>query len=79
MLLAYAYDLFQKISNSNRIEHYSMIIKNGQRPQILILKTEGSEVEFTLDGHHKLNAYNKTTTNANIVRITKYKGMILDL
>jgi len=62
---------FQKISNSNRIEYYLKNIENGQRPQILIMKTEDSEVEFILDGHHKLNAYNKTTVNANIIRITK--------
>jgi len=62
---------FQKISDSNRIEHYLKNIKNGKRPQVLIMKTDESEVEFILDGHHKLNAYNKTTINANIVRITK--------
>jgi len=62
---------FQKISNSNRIDYYLKNIKNGQRPQVLIIKTEDSEVEFILDGHHKLNAYNKTTINANIIRITK--------
>jgi len=62
---------FQNISNSNRIEHYLKNIKDGLRPQILIMKTDESEVEFILDGHHKMNAYNKTSIKANIVRITK--------
>jgi len=62
---------FQRISNSNRNEHYKEQIMNGKRPQILTIKTENSEVEFILDGHHKLNAYNNTTINANIVRIIK--------
>ena len=62
---------FQQINNSNRTEHYKKLINNGSRPQILIMKADDSEVEFILDGHHKLNAYNRTTNNANIIRITK--------
>ncbi|MDA9773890.1 hypothetical protein N9B82_02945 [Saprospiraceae bacterium] len=62
---------FQNISNSERTEFYKREIYSGLKPQILIMKAEESEVEFILDGHHKLNAYNRTKINANIVRITK--------
>ena len=62
---------FQKINDSNRVEYYKSEIQNGLRPQILILQADNSEVSFILDGHHKLNAYNETTINANVVRIKK--------
>lgn len=62
---------FQRINNSDRMNFYKEQIEIGLRPQILILQTDNSEVSFILDGHHKLNAYNETTINANIVRIKK--------
>lgn len=62
---------FQRINDSYRVEYYKEEINKGLRPQILILQANDSEVPFLLDGHHKLNGYNETTINPNIVRIKK--------
>ncbi len=62
---------FQRINESLRVEFYKEQINKGIRPQILILQANNSEISFILDGHHKLDAYNETTINANVVRIKK--------
>jgi len=69
---------FQRLNDSDRMNFYKEQIEIGLRPQILILQTDNSEVSFILDGHHKLNAYNRTTVNANIVRIKKLDNYVID-
>lgn len=68
---------FQRINDFERMNFYKEEIENGLRPQILFLQTENSEVSFILDGHHKLNAYNRTMVNANIVRIIKLDNYLV--
>jgi hypothetical protein len=61
----------QEGANEKTIEYYINQIKNGKRPQIILIKGNNSVVHLILDGHHKLEAYNRTDVNPICVQITK--------
>ncbi len=53
------------------IEEYEIPIKNGDRPQIILLKAVESCIHFLLDGHHKLMAYINLGIKPSCILISK--------
>lgn len=52
-------------------EEYVDIIKSGQEPIAILLKTENSDNTFLIDGHHKFAAYGRLKLSAKCLLITK--------
>lgn len=58
------------------IEKYEAIIKSGKRPLIVTASVEEGWCEFVLDGHHKLQAYDRLRISPNVVNIEKHKTIL---
>lgn len=66
----------KKSINHSRIEHYCNLIKNGERPKVLLynlfsIETSNETATYILDGHHKLLAYKKLEIETPIIRVTR--------
>jgi len=61
----------QDYTDEERVEHYIELIKQGYKPQVILLKLENSEINFILDGHHKLEACQKGHEAMHAIQITK--------
>jgi len=61
----------QDFTDEERVEYYIDLIKKGFKPQVILMKLENSEINFILDGHHKLEACKKGYEVMNAIQITK--------
>jgi hypothetical protein len=61
----------QDFTDEERVEYYIDLIKKGFQPQVILIKLENSEINFILDGHHKLEACQIGYESMNAIQITK--------
>ncbi|MBM0744714.1 hypothetical protein JOY44_24435 [Phormidium sp. CLA17] len=58
--------------NTNTIDEYKQIIKSGRSPLCITLSAQGfEEVEYLIDGHHKIAAYRSLAIPAQAIGFTK--------
>lgn len=58
------------------VERYVLEISGGARPLVVTASVEGGWCEFVIDGHHKLEAYNRLKVAPNVLNIAKPKSKL---
>jgi hypothetical protein len=61
----------QESTDVTTVEEYEARIKNGEKPQMILIKAVESCIHFILDGHHKLMAYMNLGMKPNCILISK--------
>ena len=61
----------QNHTDEERVAYYIDLIKKGYKPQVILIKLENSEINFILDGHHKLAACKEGYEAMHAIQITK--------
>jgi uncharacterized protein (TIGR02996 family) len=65
--------------NDERVLFYCEQIRAGQRPIVLTVSAETAWCEFVIDGHHKLEAYNRERVKPAILNIMRWKAPRISL
>src|SRR5262249_59700678 len=65
--------------NEERVAYFRKQIRAGQRPIVLTTSAEGAWCEFVIDGHHKLEAYNRQGVKPAILGIERWKAPAISL
>jgi hypothetical protein len=65
--------------NEERVAFYRHQIGARQRPIVLTASAEGAWCEFVIDGHHKLEAYNRQRVKPAILGIVRCKAPTISL
>jgi len=60
------------------VDEYQELIKKGNEPILILLKSKDSENIFIIDGHHKFAAYGRLKKNAKCLMITKLDCELID-
>ncbi len=65
--------------NEDRVRYYQKRIQAGERPIVLTTSAEGAWCEFVIDGHHKLEAYNRQAVEPTLLGITRWNAPPISL
>ena len=68
--LPYIYAI-QDHADEERVEYYLDLIKKGYKPQVILMRLQNSNIDFILDGHHKLEACQRAPEAMHAIQITK--------
>ena len=61
----------QSSTDEKRVDYYIELIKKHIKPQVILMKLSNSNINFILDGHHKLEACQKGYEAMHAIQITK--------
>lgn len=61
----------QDSTDEKRVNYYIDLIKQKYKPQVILMKLANSEINFIIDGHHKLEACQKGYEAMHAIQITK--------
>jgi hypothetical protein len=65
--------------HEERVDFYREQIRAQQRPIVLTTSAEGAWCEFVIDGHHKLEAYNRERVQPAILGIVRWSAPAISL
>jgi uncharacterized protein (TIGR02996 family) len=65
--------------NEKRVAFFRKQIRARQRPIVLTTTAEGAWCEFVIDGHHKLEAYNRERVKPAILNIVRWGAPAISL
>jgi uncharacterized protein (TIGR02996 family) len=65
--------------NENRVAFYCEQIRAQQRPIVLTTSAECAWCEFVIDGHHKLEAYNRQQVKPSVLNIIRWQAPAISL
>jgi uncharacterized protein (TIGR02996 family) len=65
--------------NEDRVAFFREQIRAGRRPTVLTASAEGAWCEFVIDGHHKLEAYNRERVNPAVLNIVRWDAPEISL
>jgi uncharacterized protein (TIGR02996 family) len=65
--------------NEERVAFYREQIRARRRPIVLTTSAEGAWCEFVIDGHHKLEAYNRQQVRPAVLGIVRWQAPAISL
>lgn len=65
--------------NEERVAYFRKQVGAGRRPVVLTTSAEGTWCEFIIDGHHKLEAYNRERMKPAVLNIVRWHASAISL